>query len=250
MSKSEQEEELYRLRVELVKLQRWVIEKGERLLVVLEGRDAAGKDGAIKTVTKHMSPRETRVFAPSKPSDKEQGSWYFQRFVPHLPSDGEIVFFNRSWYNRAGVEQVMGFATSRQVERFLDQAPVFEKLITDSGTRLLKLYVDVSRDEQAERLEDRVVNPLKAWKLSPIDQVAGLKFDEYTKARDEMLARTHTQHAPWTIVCGDHKKKARLEILRFLIASADYPKRDADLLEHDGSVLFTYDRTRRDELKR
>jgi polyphosphate kinase 2 len=240
MTKNEYEEALYRLHVELVKLQRHVIDAGGRVLVVLEGRDAAGKDGAIKTITRHMSPRETRVFAPAKPSDRERGSWYFQRFVPHLPAAGEIVIFNRSWYNRAGVERVMGFCTPEEVEGFLDQAPVFDRLLVEAGIHLIKVYLDVSRAEQERRLAERVTDPLKQWKLSPIDQRACELWGDYTVARDEMLARTHVRHAPWVLVRADRKKRARLELMRHLLASVAYPGREEGLLTIDRRILFPF----------
>ncbi len=211
------------------------------MLLLLEGRDAAGKDGAIKRITRHMSPRETRVFAPSKPNEREETTWYFQRFVPHLPAAGELVLFNRSWYNRAGVERVMGFATDEQVERFLVQVPKFEELLVGSGITLVKLYLDISRQVQVERLDDRRGDPLKQWKISPVDQRAIELWDAYTEARDVMLERTHSEHAPWTIVDADDKRAARLEIIRFVLATIDYPDRDDELARHDRDVVFPYD---------
>ena len=234
-------EALYRLHVELVKLQRHVIEAGEKVLLLLEGRDAAGKDGAIKRITRHMSPRETRVYAPAKPNEREETTWYFQRFVPHLPAAGELVLFNRSWYNRAGVERVMGFATDEQVERFLVQVPKFEELLVESGITLVKLYLDISRQVQVERLDDRRRDPLKQWKISPVDQRAVELWDPYTEARDVMLERTHSEHAPWTIVDADDKRAARLEIIRSVLATIDYPGRDDELARYDRDVVFPYD---------
>lgn len=242
--KESYKETLERLHVELVKMQRHVIERGTKLLLLLEGRDAAGKDGVIKRVVRHMSPRDTRVFAPGKPSDRDAGSWYFQRFVGHLPMEGEIVLFNRSWYNRAGVERVMGFCSPGQVRRFLRQAPLFEELLVDAGIVLVKLYLDISREVQGERLEKRRHDPLKHWKISPVDERAVELWDDYTRARDEMLRRTHTEHAPWTVVRADQKRPARLDVIRFVLAHVDYADRDRSLGEPDPSRLFRFDEAR------
>src|SRR5580704_3968647 len=187
---SKYEQKLRALQIELVKLQRKLIEGGARVLVLIEGRDGAGKDGTIKRLSEHMSPRETRVFAPSKPSDRELSEWYFQRFVAQLPSGGEFVVFNRSWYNRAGVERVMGFCTEKEVEGFFDTVNDFESLLVRSGLALRKYYLDISRKEQKERLLSREKDPLKTWKNSPIDALALKKWQAYSKARDEMFQRT------------------------------------------------------------
>jgi len=228
------------LQIELVKLQRDLIESDARVLVLVEGRDGAGKDGTIKTLTEHMSPRETRVFAPSKPADGESRQWYFQRFVPHLPSGGEFVIFNRSWYNRAGVERVMGFCSEKDVEEFFDTVTEFESLLVRSGLRLGKYYLDISRDEQKKRLGERQRDPLKAWKNSPVDAMALKKWRAYTKARDEMFLRTSHGLAPWRIVKSDHKKRAHLAILRDLLDSFSYPGKKNALVEPDRETVVIW----------
>ncbi len=231
---------LRELQIELVKLQRYAIERGEKTLLIVEGRDAAGKDGAIKTLVRHMSPRETRVFAPAKPSETEQSSWYFQRFVPHLPAGGEFVVFNRSWYNRAGVERVMGFCTPAETEAFLHEVLAFERMLARAGIRLVKVYLDVSRREQAERLAERKRDPLKRWKTSPIDDCARELWDEYSAARDEMLARTSDSRLPWTVVPADDKERARLALLRVVLRGAKYPRRKERLLRAGRGESFAF----------
>ena len=231
---------LYDLRVQLVKLQNQVIRKGLRILVVIEGRDGAGKDGAIKRLVKHLSPRETRVVALGKPSDREESSWYFERYVRYLPAGGEIVIFNRSWYNRAGVEPVMGFCTPDEHEAFLEDAPRFEQLVVRSGIVLRKYYLDISQAEQERRLEDRASNPLTQWKVSPIDEVAAKNWDKYSAARNEMLARTHSEFAPWDVVRTDDKRAARLGVIKALLASIDYKRKDERLLVADAKIFFRY----------
>ncbi len=231
---------LIRLQIELVKLQRRIIARGERVLVIFEGRDASGKDGTIKHITEHLSPRETRVVALGPPSDRDERSWYFQRYVPHLPAAGEMVLFNRSWYNRAGVERVMGFCTEAQVEAFLEDVPAFESMLARSGLKLIKYYLDISKGEQRRRLRDRRHDPLKQWKLSPIDAAALKHWDDYTDARDVMLARTHSASAPWTIVRADDKHTARLNVIRDMLARIDYPKRDKGLAPPDPAVIGRY----------
>jgi polyphosphate kinase 2 len=235
------DETLHLLHVQLVKLQRHVIASGMKVLLLLEGRDAAGKDGVIKRIIRHLSPRETRVFAPTKPSDRDAGTWYFQRFVPHLPMDGEIVIFNRSWYNRAGVERVMGFCTEEQVARFMRQAPTFERLLVEAGVVLVKLYLDITREEQAKRLDKRRHDPLKQWKISAVDARAIELWDAYSDARDEMLRRTHSEHAPWTIVNASEKRPARLELIRFVLSRIDYPERDDALVRYDPARVFGFE---------
>ncbi len=232
---------LRNLQIELVKLQRDYIRDGERILVIIEGRDAAGKDGTIKRIVQHLSPRETRVVALSKPSDREQSEWYFQRHVVHLPAASELVLFNRSWYNRAGVERVMGFCTDRQYEEFMDSVVEFEHMLVRSGIRLFKYYLDISKDEQQERLNDRLTDPLAQWKVSPIDAEAQKYWDEYTRARDDMLARTHDLVAPWTIVRADHKKTARVQLIQNLLARLDYEGKDDSLLKPDASFVFDFE---------
>ncbi len=214
--------ELHELWIELVALQKHVIDKGLKLLVVFEGRDAAGKDGTIKTIVRHLSPRETRVVALGKPSDRECASWYFQRWSAHLPARGEIVLLNRSWYNRAGVEKVMGFCTKAEHAAFLDEAPIFEDMLRRSGVVLVKYYLDITRKEQRARLAARRKDPLSQWKISPIDAAALAHWKDYSKARDSMLSATHTPNAPWTIVHADDKRLARLNVIRDLLARVDY----------------------------
>jgi len=232
---------LLALQIELVKLQRHVIESGERVLVIFEGRDAAGKDGTIKHIIEHMSPRETRVVALGPPSDREQHSWYFQRYVAHLPTAGEIVLFNRSWYNRAGVERVMGFCTKAEARDFLEAVPSFEEMLIKSGIRLFKYYLDICKEEQKQRLKSRRDDPLKQWKLSPIDEKAQKLWREYSKARNEMFARSHTAASPWSIVRSDDKEHARLSVIRDLLWRLPYPHRHAQLALPDPNIVFAYD---------
>ena len=230
--------ELRDLQIELVKLHRHIIEHGHRVLVILEGRDAAGKDGAIKRIVEHLSPRDTRVVALGKPSDREQTQWYFQRFVPHLPAAGEFVLFNRSWYNRAGVERVMNFCTKQDYRKFLASVVPFERTLVDAGIQLFKYYLDITKDEQKRRLRDRSRDPLTRWKTSPIDGRALAHWDDYTKARDGMLERTHDVRAPWILVQADHKKSARLNMIRDLVQRIEYPGRAAHLLRPARDFVF------------
>jgi polyphosphate kinase 2 len=209
--------EMEALQVALVRFQQYAIEAGEKDLVIFEGRDAAGKDGAIKRITEHLSIRNTRVVALPKPTDRERTQWYFQRYAGHLPAAGELVILNRSWYNRAGVERVMGFSTVPEQEIFLQDVPVFERMLTNNGVQIVKLWLDISRKEQERRLEARRTDPLKALKISPLDAVAQEKWNAYTEARDDMLLRSHTRDAPWVIVHTDKKKIARLNIMRHLL---------------------------------
>ena len=231
---------LYDLQVELVKLQRTLIAKAQRVLVIVEGRDTAGKDGTIKRLTEHMSPRETRVHAPGKPSSRDETEWYFQRFVPYLPAAEEFVVFNRSWYNRAGVERVMGFCTSRQVAEFFQSVVPFEGMLVRDGIAIRKYYLDISRSEQKKRLKERAKNPLKQWKLSPVDAKATAKWKAYSEARDEMFRRSSHPLAPWRIVRADVKKTARLELIRELLASFAYDGRSGKLARVDTSVVFPW----------
>lgn len=232
--------ELRALQIELVKLQRTLIQENERVLVIIEGRDGAGKDGTVKRLIAHMSPRDTRVFAPSKPSDRELTEWYFQRFVPHLPSGGEFVVFNRSWYNRAGVERVMDFCTSTDVETFFDTVIDFEALLIRSGLELRKYYLDISRGEQKKRLASRKSDPLKTWKNSPVDAKAQKKWDAYTKARDEMFRRTNHTIGPWRIVRANQKKRGRLAVICDLLDSFDYKGKDKTLVKPDRDIVFPW----------
>ncbi|MBU1374627.1 MAG: polyphosphate kinase 2 [Alphaproteobacteria bacterium] len=218
MAKShDNDDELEALQIALVRFQQRAIETGERDLVIFEGRDTAGKDGAIKRIVEHLSIRNTRVVALPKPNERQRSEWYFQRYVEHLPAAGELVIFNRSWYNRAGVERVMDFATPDEQETFLRDVTVFERMLVGSGVQIVKLWLDISRKEQAARLKARRSDPLKALKVSPLDAVAQEKWDAYSKARDEMLTRTHCAEAPWTIVHTDKKHQARSNIMRHLL---------------------------------
>jgi polyphosphate kinase 2 len=229
------------LQIELVKLQREIIRNGNKIVVILEGRDAAGKDGTIKHVIEHLSPRETRMVALGKPSDRDVSSWYFQRYVRYLPAAQEMVLFNRSWYNRAGVERVMGFCTEAQYQEFMEAAPVFEQMLARAGIRLFKYYLDISRAEQKKRLRDRRKDPLKQWKLSPIDEAALARWKDYSLARDEMFARTHTPTAPWRVVRADDKHAARLNLIRDLLTHLDYPDKDERLVLPNPDIVFPYD---------
>lgn len=202
---------------ELVGLARWAAATGARILVLFEGRDTAGKGGAIHAIAEKLNTRQVRVVALGTPSEREQGQWYFQRYVPHLPAKGEIVLFDRSWYNRAGVEKVMGFATEPQVEAFLRHTPVFEKMLVDDGIMLFKYWLACDQEQQEERLFERLDDPLKRWKLSPIDLVAREKYEDYTKAREAMLDATHTDHAPWTLVDFNDQLHGRLTLIRNLL---------------------------------
>lgn len=241
MDKKEYKKELYDLQVELVKFQREVIKKDIKVCVIFEGRDAAGKDGTIKRFTRHLSPREVRVVALGKPSDIDKKSWYFQRYVPHLPAGGEIVFFNRSWYNRAGVEKVMGFCSKDEYEHFLKEVGNFENLLTHSGMVFIKYYLDISKEEQKKRLEDRKKDPLKQWKLSPIDAKAQDLWNEYSKARDAMFNATSFVFAPWYIIHTDEKKEARINAIKHFLTMVSYEDKDESKLIYDHSVVAKFD---------
>ena len=233
--------ELEKLQAALVRFQQAAIASGEKSLVIFEGRDAAGKDGAIKRITEHLSVRNTRAIALPKPNDREHSQWYFQRYSRHLPAAGEFVLFNRSWYNRAGVEPVMGFCTPKEHETFLRDAPTFEAMLAENGLRIVKLWLDISKEEQAKRLKARTTNPLKALKISSLDAVAQAKWDEYSAARDQMLRRTHADEAPWTIVRTDSKKAARIAIMRHLLKVLA-PKDIAKAVpKPDPKVLFEFE---------
>jgi len=236
--------DLHQLQIELVKFQRGLIERGDRILVLIEGRDAAGKDGVIKHIAEHLSPRETRIVALPAPTSQQQTAWYYQRYVAHLPSAAEFVLFNRSWYNRAGVERVMGFCSEAETEIFLEDAPIFEHMLVNSGIQLFKYYLDVDRQEQAQRLKERRRDPLTQWKTSPIDKVALKHWADYTRARDEMLRRTHSADAPWHIVRANDKHAARLNLIRHLLAHLHYQKKEHDLLAFDPAIVFAFDEAR------
>ncbi|MEA3521375.1 MAG: polyphosphate kinase 2 [Campylobacterota bacterium] len=221
----EYEKELAKLQVELLKFQNHVKDKGLKILMIFEGRDAAGKGGTIKRITEHLNPRGARVVALEKPSDIEKTQWYFQRYVTHLPAAGEIVIFDRSWYNRSMVEPVMGFCTERQHHKFLKDAPEFEDMIVDEDIKIFKFYFSVSKDEQAKRFKARETDPLKQYKLSPVDKESQKLWDEYSLAKFMMLSATHTEAAPWTIVKSDNKKKARLNAIKHILNFVDYPNK-------------------------
>jgi polyphosphate kinase 2 len=240
LSDEEYDEQLRELQIELVKFQRELIAQARKVCVVVEGRDGAGKDGSIKRIIEHLSPRDTRVVALGKPTDRDGKSWYFQRFVPHLPASGEFVLFNRSWYNRAGVEPVMGFCSKDEQKEFLREAPEFERMLTRAGMQLVKYYLDISKEEQKERLEERRKNPLKQWKISPIDAAAIKKWDDYSNARDKMLHKTSHKSAPWFVVNANSKKRARLNIIRHLLAHCDYKDKRAKLLAYEEAVVFEF----------
>jgi polyphosphate kinase 2 len=243
LDKDTYREALHALQVELVGLQRYLIEHDEKVLILLEGRDAAGKDGTIKRIVQHLSPRETRVVALGKPSDRDRGSWYFQRYVAYLPSTQEFVLFNRSWYNRAGVERVMGFCTDEEYEEFMQTVLGFEHMLVKSGIRLLKYYLDISRDEQRRRLEDRRKDPLKQWKISPIDAEAQERWDDYSRARNEMFARTHNALTPWIVVRADDKRSARVNLIRDVLMRIRYQDQTEPVLLVDPNVVFRYEET-------
>lgn len=234
--------ELRTLQIGLSALQRRIIADGRKLLVIVEGRDAAGKDGTIKRVVEHLSPRDTRVVALGPPSDRDRRSWYFQRWSSHLPASGEIVMFNRSWYNRAGVERVMGFCDADEYEEFMTTVPLFEQLLAHCGITLVKYYLDISKNEQKKRLAERREDPLKQWKLSPVDDKAIKLWKAYSAARDEMLARTHSIAAPWTIVRADDKRNARLSLMRDLLTRLGEGTEDGYELP-DPNTTFLYDRS-------
>ncbi len=226
LSRKSYERQKYRLQVELLKLQSWVKETGQRVVILFEGRDAAGKGGAIKRCMEHLNPRGARVVALEKPGEVERGQWYLQRYIEHLPTRGEIVLFDRSWYNRAGVERVMGFCSGAEYEEFLRQAPEFERQLVRSGVNLFKFWFSVSRAEQRRRFKERKAHPLKQWKLSPIDMASLDKWDEYTRAKEAMFIHCDTSDAPWTVIKSDCKKRARLNALRYLLNRLPYTYRD------------------------
>src|SRR5689334_13532341 len=226
LSRKSYEKQKYRLQVELLKLQAWVKDTGQKVVVLFEGRDAAGKGGTIKRFMEHLNPRGARVVALDKPSEDERGQWYFQRYVRHLPTAGEIVLFDRSWYNRAGVEPVLGYATATQYEEFMRQVPAFERHLSQSGTHVIKLWFSVSRAEQRRRFKEREIHPLKQWKLSPVDLASLDKWDEYTEAKEAMFAHTDSADTPWTVVRSDCKKRARLNAMRYVLHKLPYANRD------------------------
>lgn len=241
ISKEIYKDTLRKLQVELVKLQRHFIGCNDKILIILEGRDASGKDGTIKRIVHHLSPRETRVVALGKPSDRDRSSWYFQRYVYHLPAAQELVLFNRSWYNRAGIERVMGFCTEDEYEEFMSSVSNFENMLIRSGVKLFKYYLDISKAEQKRRLKNRKIDPLKQWKVSSIDDQAIKKWKAYSLARNEMLARSHNPMAPWTLVRADDKYLARINIIKDLLSRLHYTGKDKKLIRPDPQIVFAYD---------
>ena len=256
MSRKRYEAQKYQLQVELLKLQSWAKETKQRVVILFEGRDAAGKGGAIKRFMEHLNPRGARLVALEKPTETERGQWYFQRYVEHLPTAGEIVMFDRSWYNRAGVERVMGFCTEKEYQEFTRQAPLFERQLVDSGVHLIKFWFSVSRKEQRRRFTERELHPLKQWKLSPIDLASLDKWEAYTKAKEAMFFETDTADAPWTVIKSDCKKRARLNAMRYVLHKLPYSSKNLSNIgtldalivgrahvvyergEHPGSVLL------------
>jgi polyphosphate kinase 2 len=226
MSRKRYESQKYQLQVELLKLQNWAKETGQRVVILFEGRDAAGKGGAIKRFMEHLNPRGARLVALEKPTETERGQWYFQRYVQHLPTVGEIVMFDRSWYNRAGVERVMGFCSEQEYQEFIRQAPLFERQLVNSGIHLIKFWFSVSAKEQRRRFKERELHPLKQWKLSPIDLASLDKWDDYTKAKEAMFFETDTADAPWTVIKSDCKKRARLNAMRYVLHKLPYANKD------------------------
>ena len=229
MKKAEYEEEKTLLQIELAKFQHWIKDSGQKYLIIFEGRDAAGKGGTIKRFTEHLNPRGAPVIALAKPDEREKGQWYFQRYIQHLPTKGEIVFLDRSWYNRAGVERVMGFCTPQEYLEFMRQCPELERMITRSGIKVIKFWFSISRNEQFRRLHARQHDPLKQWKISDIDLASLDKWDNYTEAKEAMFFYTDTKDSPWTVVKSDCKKRARLNAIRHVLANADYPNKDHDI---------------------
>jgi polyphosphate kinase len=241
MSKHDNDPELEARQLALVKWQQLAVQSGEKVLIIFEGRDAAGKDGAIRVLTEHLSVRNTRVVALPKPSDRQRSEWYFQRYVAHLPACGETVIFNRSWYNRAGVERVMGFSSTEEQETFLRDVPTMEAMLLESGLKIVKLWLDVSKAEQAKRLEERKTDPLKVLKASPMDAAAQEKWDAYTDARNVMLQRTSSALSPWVCVRADKKNKARLAILSYLAHRLATPQIAAAVPPADPDILFPFE---------
>ena len=229
LSRKEYEKLKKDLQIELLKMQSWVRETGERIVILFEGRDAAGKGGTIKRFTEHLNPRGAKVIALEKPTEEEKGQWYYQRYVKHFPTKGDILLFDRSWYNRAGVERVMNFCSPAEYLEFMRQTPDFERMLVRSGIRLYKFWFSVSRDEQFERFQARKVAPLKQWKLSPIDLASLDKWDAYTEAKEAMFFYTDTADAPWTVIKSDDKKRARINAMRFILNSLPYPNKNPDI---------------------
>lgn len=241
MNKKIYKKELRELQIELVKFHKSVIKKGKKVCIIFEGRDAAGKDGTIKRFSEHLSPREVRTVALGKPSDRDNSAWYFQRYVPHLPVEGEIVFFNRSWYNRAGVERVMDFCSPSEYRQFVDYVGDFEHLLSHADMHFFKYYIDISKQEQKDRLEARKDDPLKQWKLSPIDKEAQKMWDAYSEARDDMFIKTNFVYAPWYIIHSDSKKRVRINVIKHFLSHVNYPGKDKEKLIYDPEIVFEFD---------
>ena len=237
--------ELEKLQLELLKLQKWVLNNKKRIVIIFEGRDAAGKGGTIRRFKKYMNPRSARVVALGKPSDIEKGHWYFRRHVKELPNEGEIVFFDRSWYNRAVVEPVMGFCSQGEYQQFIQQVPEFENMLYEDGVKFIKLWFSISNKEQAKRFKERETNPLKQWKLSPVDLKSRDEWDEYTKYIREMFVKTHTNFSPWTLIKTDDKRTARLESIRHVLSQFDYKGKEnaQTILYPDPNVVQRFHRS-------
>lgn len=238
--------ELKRLQIELLKMQNYVKEHGKKVLMIFEGRDAAGKGGTIKRITEHLNPRGARVVALDKPDDRERTQWYFQRYVQHLPSAGEIVLFDRSWYNRGGVEPVMGFCTQEEHKEFLHEVPEFEKMLIHSDILIFKFYFSVSKEEQGKRFDKRRTDPLKQYKLSPVDELSQQLWDKYTIAKYSMLLASHTEHSPWIIIRSDNKKKARINTIKHILNHIEYSNKikSGKLRADDNVRIFASDEIR------
>ncbi|MBF0097235.1 MAG: polyphosphate kinase 2 [Magnetococcales bacterium] len=237
LQESEYQQLLAPLHIELVKMQNWAKESGVKIVALFEGRDASGKGGTIKRFIEHLNPRGCRVVALEKPTDKERSQWYFQRYVQQLPSGGEIVLFDRSWYNRSGVERVMGFCSETEVKEFLRTVPELEKMLVNSGIMLFKFYFSVSKQEQLRRFNCRMTDPLKQWKLSPVDKESQDKWEEYSKAKEDTFFYTSTADCPWTIIKSDDKKRARLESIRYFLSKLNYTDKNRKLLEYDQRIV-------------
>ncbi|REE02807.1 polyphosphate kinase 2 [Citricoccus nitrophenolicus] len=230
LSREEYELEKYKLQIELLKLQYWGEDTNQRHIIVFEGRDAAGKGGTIKRFTEHLNPRTARVVALNKPSDREQGQWYFQRYINYFPTEGEIVLFDRSWYNRAGVERVMGFSSDEQYTTFMNQVPLFEKMLVDDGIHLTKFWFSVTQSEQRTRFAIRQIDPVRQWKLSPMDLESLDRWEDYTAAKEAMFLHTDTDHAPWTTIRSNDKKRARLNAMRYFLTQFEYDGKDHEVI--------------------
>jgi polyphosphate kinase 2 len=241
MNESDYFDSIQPLHVELLKMQNWSKNTGQKILAVFEGRDAAGKGGTIKRFIEHLNPRGCRVVALEKPSETESSQWYFQRYVKHLPSAGEIVIFDRSWYNRAGVERVMGFCSKDEVREFLRSVPEFERMLIRADIKMFKFYFSVSKEEQKRRFNNRETDPLKVWKLSPIDRESQNKWDDYTKAKEDMFFYTSTADSPWIVIKSDDKKAARINAIRYMLSTLDYPDKDESQLDIDRRIVRAVD---------